>query len=44
MQSLHALMGNFCNLSLAVEIFNACSTFSEILLWGEGHSQQCLPV
>lgn len=44
MQFLHALVGNSCNLSLALEIFNACSAFSEILLWGEGQSQHCLHV
>lgn len=44
MQSLHALVVNFCNLSLAVELFNACSAFREIVLWGEGHSQHCLHV
>lgn len=44
MQSLNALVDNFCNLSLALEIFNACNAFSEIVLWGEGHSQHCLLV
>lgn len=44
MQSLHALVDNFCNLSLALETFNACNAFSEIVLWGEGHSQHCLLV
>lgn len=42
MQSLHALVGNFCNFSLALEILSACNAFSEILLWGEGQSQHCL--